>query len=140
MTIIHWRQIQSYVYWLGVIHRAQEELSKLVYELNKKFTEPLKQNEVDAILRCVHKALDKFLACEQGLRAGEFKRVSKEMRDKGGYWYKNETLIERLDITLVEQKYLKTIISIDIKNYFNIWGGDMKRRFYKFVLLWVWGI
>ena len=62
------------------------------------------------------------------------------MRDKGGYWYKNETLIERLDITLVEQKYLKTIISIDIKNYFNIWGGDMKRRFYKFVLLWVWGI
>ena len=33
------------------------------------------------------------------------------MRDKGGYWYKNETLIERLDITREEQKYLKTIIS-----------------------------
>lgn len=32
-----------------------------------------------------------------------------------GYWYKNETLIERLDITLDEQRYLKTIISTEVK-------------------------
>ena len=102
-------------YWLGVTHRNQEELSELVYELNKKFTEPLKQNEVDAILRCVPKAIDKFLDYEQGLRAGEIKRVSKGMRDKGGYWYKNETLIERLDITIEEQKYMKTIVSTEVK-------------------------
>lgn len=102
--------LHCYAYWLGVTHRDQEKLSKLVYMLNEKFTEPLKQNEVDAILRCVPKAIDKFLAYEQGLRAGEIKRVSKGMRDKGGYWYKSETLIERLDVTREEQKYLKTII------------------------------
>ena len=37
------------------------------------------------------------------------------MRDKGGYWYKNETLIERLDITIEEQKYMKTIVSTEVK-------------------------
>ena len=37
------------------------------------------------------------------------------MRDKAGYWYKNETLIERLDITEAEQRHMKTIIGIRIK-------------------------
>ena len=37
------------------------------------------------------------------------------MRDKGGYWYKNETLIERLCITKSEQKHMKTIIGTDEK-------------------------
>ena len=37
------------------------------------------------------------------------------MRDKDGYWYKNETLIERLGITREEQKHLKTIISTEEK-------------------------
>ena len=61
------------------------------------------------------KAIEKFLDYEQGLRTGEIKRVSKGMRDKGGYWYKNETLIERLDITLEEQKYMKSIVSTEVK-------------------------
>lgn len=107
--------LHCYAYWLGVTHRNQEELNELVYKLNEKFTEPLKQNEIDAILRCVPKAIEKFLDYEQGLRTGEIKRVSKGMRDKGGYWYKNETLIERLDITLEEQKYMKSIVSTEVK-------------------------
>ncbi len=107
--------LHMYAYWLGVTHRDEERLTQLVNELNNKFTEPLKQSEVDAILRCVPKAIDKFLAYEQGLRAGEVKRVSKGMRDKGGYWYKNETIIEMLDITLEEQRQLKTIISTQVK-------------------------
>ena len=37
------------------------------------------------------------------------------MRDKGGYWYKNETLIERLEITADEQRKLKTIIGTRVK-------------------------
>ena len=32
-----------------------------------------------------------------------------------GYWYKNETLIDRLGITSKEQKYMKTIIGLDEK-------------------------
>src|SRR5699024_4206928 len=49
------------------------------------------------------------------LRSGERKRVSKGMRDKEGYWYKNETLIDRLGITSKEQKHMKTIIGTDEK-------------------------
>ena len=37
------------------------------------------------------------------------------MRDKAGYWYKNETLIERLEITIEEQRKLKTIIGTEEK-------------------------
>lgn len=37
------------------------------------------------------------------------------MRDKEGYWYKNETLIDRLGITSKEQRHMKTIIGIDEK-------------------------
>lgn len=37
------------------------------------------------------------------------------MRDKDGYWYKNETLINRLGITKSEQKHMKTIIGLDEK-------------------------
>ena len=37
------------------------------------------------------------------------------MKDKAGYWYKNETLIERLGITVEEQRHLKTIIGTRVK-------------------------
>ncbi|MGL4991247.1 MAG: helix-turn-helix domain-containing protein, partial [Sarcina sp.] len=107
--------LHCYAYWIGVTTRDSDNLKEAVNELNNKFTQPMKQTEVDAILRCVPKAIDKFLAYEQGLRSGEVKRVSKGMRDKGGYWYKNETLIERLDITIAEQKQLKTIIGREVK-------------------------
>ncbi len=103
--------LHCYAYWVGVTVRESSKLTEVVNELNNSFTEPLKQNEVDAILRCVPKAIDKFLDYEQGLRSGKVKRVSKGMKDKGGYWYKNETLIERLNITREDQKELKTIIN-----------------------------
>ena len=107
--------IHCYAYWKGIYVRDFYELENIVIELNNAFTEPLKETEVQAILRCVPKAIDKFIAYEQGLRSGERKRVSKGMRDKEGYWYKNETLIERLEITRDEQKHMKTIIGTDEK-------------------------
>ena len=103
--------IHCYAYWLGVTTRDKDILEEQVHELNNKFIKSLKESELNAILRCVPKAIDKFIVYEQGLRLGQAKRVSKGMRDKGGYWYKNETLIEILNITLEEQKNLKTIIS-----------------------------
>ena len=83
--------------------------------INNSFAIPLKSTEVNAVLRCVPKAIDKFLEYEQGIRSGVTKRITKGMRDKGGYWYKNETLIERLDITEAEQRHLKTIIGTRVK-------------------------
>lgn len=107
--------IHCYAYWKGIYVRDQYELEKEVIELNNAFKEPLKDTEVKAVLRCIPKAIEKFIAYEQGLRSGEKKRVSKGMRDKEGYWYKNTTLIERLGITVNEQKHMKTIIGTDEK-------------------------
>ncbi|WP_278549276.1 DNA-binding response regulator [Paraclostridium bifermentans] len=107
--------IHCYAYWKGIYLRDQYELEKEVIELNNAFKEPLKDTEVKAVLRCIPKAIEKFIAYEQGLRSGEKKRVSKGMRDKEGYWYKNTTLIERLGITANEQKHMKTIIGTDEK-------------------------
>jgi len=92
-----------------------EALSNIVYELNNNFLEPQKQTEVDAIIRSVDRAIDKFIDYEQGIRTGDDKRISKNMRNRGGYWYKNETLIDMLGITEEEQKHLKTIIDTNEK-------------------------
>ena len=107
--------VLCFAYWKGIYVRDNYELENVVIEFNNAFTEPLKETEVQAVLRCIPKAIDKFIAYEQGIRSGERKRVSKGMRDKDGYWYKNETLIDRLGITKSEQKHMKTIIGLDEK-------------------------
>lgn len=120
--------LHCYAYWKGIYIREIEELEKEVIDLNNSFTLPLKDSQVFAITRCVPKAIEKFIAYEQGIRSGELKRVSKGMRDKQGYWYKNETLIERLDITLDEQKHLKTIIGVEEKYRRNNEKRKIERR------------
>lgn len=107
--------LHCYAYWKGIYIRDIEKLTEIVEEFNNCFTKPLKDSEVRAVLRCIPKAIDKFLEYEQGIRTGSDKRITKGMRDKGGYWYKNETLIERLDITEQEQRKLKTIIGTRVK-------------------------
>lgn len=107
--------LHCYAYWKGIYIRDIEKLTEIVEEFNNSFTRPLKDSEVRAILRCIPKAIDKFLEYEQGIRCGLNKRVTKGMKDKGGYWYKNETLIERLEITEQEQRELKTIIGTRVK-------------------------
>ena len=120
--------VHCFAYWKGIYIRDSYELENIVIEFNNAFTEPLKETEVQAVLRCIPKAIDKFIAYEQGLRSGERKRVSKGMRDKDGYWYKNETLIDRLGITSKEQKYMKTIIGLDEKYDRNNERRRNKRR------------
>ena len=122
--------IHCYAYWMGIYIRDGYELEKDVNELNNLFLEPLKSTEINSILRCVPKAIDKFISYEQGLRSGERKRVSKGMRDKDGYWYKNSTLIDRLGITLSEQKFMKTIIGTKEKYSRNNERRRVKRRDY----------
>lgn len=107
--------LHCYAYWQGIYIRDNEELENKVLELNSMFKEPLNNREVKAILRCIPKAINKFIEYEQGKALGENKKVSSKMKDRGGYWYKNETLIERLDITEKEQERLETIISANEK-------------------------
>jgi len=107
--------LHCYCYWRGIYIRIPEFLAEVVYELNNKFLEPQPKAEVDAMIRSVGRAVEKFIDYEQGLRSGQDKRISKKMREHGGYWYKNETLIDMLDITPDEQRHLKTIIGTDEK-------------------------
>ena len=120
--------IHCYAYWKGIYVRDPEELKEIIEAFNNSFAIPLKSTEVNAVLRCVPKAIDKFLEYEQGIRSGVTKRITKGMRDKGGYWYKNETLIERLDITEAEQRHLKTIIGTRVKYDRNNEKRKNKRR------------
>ena len=107
--------VHCYAYWQGIYTRDLNDLEQDVMEFNNSLIEPLKETEVKAILRSVPRAIEKFINYEQGLRAGEIRRVSKGMRDKEGYWYRNETLIERLGITELEERSLKTIIGTEEK-------------------------
>lgn len=79
-----------YRYWLCMYTEDTEEALEKTLELNNKFDEPLKRNEVLTDTKAAEKV---------------FKDNSKD------YNYKNSTLIELLDITEEEQKELKTIIS-----------------------------
>lgn len=107
--------LHCYAYWTGIYVRDDEELEKQVIEFNNAFKKPLKENEVKAILRCIPKAINKFLDYQQRLKEGLVAKVTKGMNERGGYWYKNETLIDRLEITPEEQKKMKTIIGTSEK-------------------------
>lgn len=107
--------IHCYAYWRGLIVRDDEMLLEDVKKLNKSFIEPLKSTEIKSICKSANKQVEKFIKYENELRLGLTKKKIAGKRDKVGYWYKNSTLIELLEITLEEQKHLKTIISKEEK-------------------------
>lgn len=121
--------IHCYAYWRGLIVREEEQLYKEIHDLNNSFTEPLKENEIKAVCKTILKKVDLFITYENELRAGIKPKLPKGTKDKPGYWYKNETLIERLDITEEEQGQLKTIISKEEKyNRKNAKRRDARRN------------
>ena len=103
--------LHCYAYWKGIYIRDPEQLTEKTQDLNYKFRVPLKDAEIRAIVKSTGRAIEKFIDYEQGMRSGEDKRVSKAMKERGGYWYTNDRLIEMLNITEDEQRQLKTIIS-----------------------------
>lgn len=103
--------VMLYAYWTGIYNRDPKTLEEMVLEFNSKFKVPLPEPQVKSILKSVQRSVDKFVAYEQAVKEGLRPRVTKGMKDKAGYWFSNETLIERLDITPEEQRRLKTIIS-----------------------------
>lgn len=107
--------IHCYAYWMGLILRDTDELTKEVIDFNNSLTDPLEIAHIRAILRCVPKAIDKFLEYEVGIKNGLIPKPIKGDRNKKGYWYRNSTLIRRLDITPDEEKHMKTIIGKEEK-------------------------
>ena len=57
--------IHCFAYWKGIYVRDEFELQNIVIELNNRFIDPLKENEILSIVRSVGKAIDKFIEYEQ---------------------------------------------------------------------------
>ena len=107
--------LHCFSYWTGIYVRDQDQLLQEVAAFNETFKSSLADSEVRGVCKSINKAIEKFIDYEQGVRSGLVKRVTKGMRDKSGYWYTNKTLIQRLQITELEQQSMKTIISVSEK-------------------------
>lgn len=108
-TILH-----LYAYWIGVTVRDETVLRDEVIALNEKFTQPLKDNEIQAVLECIPKVVQDFL--------------EPTTNSRNGYNYRNERLIDILHITKHEQQYMRTIIDRQEKYRRNNERRKKKRR------------
>lgn len=105
-----------FAYWTGIYTREEDLFKDTIEEFNNRFLVPQKYWEVKTVIKSASKAVKLFIAYEQGIRAGLTSKAIKGAKDKKGFWYKNETLINLFDITVEEQKHMKTIISKEVKN------------------------
>ncbi|OWZ82632.1 winged helix-turn-helix domain-containing protein, partial [Natranaerobius trueperi] len=93
-----------YRYWQCCLLNDPKKALEDVLEFNSKFKNPLKEKEIITATR----------SAEKSWNARSSKKANEIAKDRGylgaGYNYSNKRLIEDLDITSEEQKYLKTII------------------------------
>ncbi|RHW65083.1 DNA-binding response regulator, partial [Clostridium botulinum] len=88
-----------YRYWSCCYEANKEKALENTLDFNEGFKVPLDYKEVEMATRSAEKAYETWL---KDSPSGTYKR--------GGYNYKNQTLIEKLNITDEEMKTLETII------------------------------
>ena len=89
-----------YRYWYCCYCSDKEQALENTFEFNEKFVKPLGRREVRKITKSAEKAYDEWLKDSPN---GSYAR--------GGYNYKNTTLIKMLCITPEEMKHMKTLIN-----------------------------
>lgn len=89
-----------YRYWSCCYEANKEKALENTLEFNKSFVLPLRDKEVEKATKSAQTAYEEWL---KDSPSGVYKR--------GGYNYKNDTLIEKLNITEEEMQQLETIIS-----------------------------
>lgn len=102
--------IYIYHYWMLMVHQDEKTALYHTLNLNDSFSEPLTEDEVKSYVSSsvkMFRDIQGKSAEELKLQAGVYK-----MR---GYNFSNRKLIELLEITVEEQKHLKTIISKEVK-------------------------
>ncbi|RXI44159.1 DNA-binding response regulator, partial [Clostridium tetani] len=99
-----------YRYWSSCYERDTENALQSTLDFNKQFREPLNISEVERATNSAQKAYKAWLKdCPTGTYS------------RGGYNYKNKTLIKLLNITEEEMKVLETIIdNKEVKRRANI--------------------
>lgn len=101
------------ILYTGDKHKALKD----TLEFNKGFKESLAEIEIIKATKSAEKAFEEWLKEEKN---GIYKR--------GGYNYSNLTLIKKLEITLLEQRELKTIIGKEEKNRRKCLANKKNRR------------
>lgn len=94
-----------YRYYSILFNNNKEKALNDTIDFNNNFNKPLRLRNVKAQTKSAEKAYDEWL-----------NNSSNSFYKRGGYNYKNSTLIKFLKITREEQKYLKTIIDKEEKN------------------------
>ena len=84
-----------------------EKLERELQGLNSLFKAPLKDKEVSYKARYIFERFNKEVI--KGADTSQFTEFDR-------YWYRNTTIINRLDITMEEQRHMLTIISKEEKN------------------------
>ena len=89
-----------YRYWSCCYYSDKDQALENTFEFNSKFAKPLLKREVRKITKSAEKAYEEWLKDSPN---GTYSR--------GGYNYKNTTLIKMLNITDDEMKQMKTLIN-----------------------------
>ncbi len=111
-----------YRYWSCCFTSDPEMALQDTMDLNRQFTQPLKENEV----RKATASAEKAWRAKSDKKANE---TAKEMGYPGaGYRISNTKLIDWLDITGEEQQHLRTIIGTREKRSRDLRAKEQKRR------------
>lgn len=84
-----------------------EKLERELHGINSLFKNPLKDKEVSYKAQYIFNKFNKEVI--KGADTSQFTEFDR-------YWYRNTTIINRLDITMEEQRHMLTIISKEEKN------------------------
>lgn len=103
--------LHMYAYWTWLTSADPDEAREAVYRMNDRFSEPLPMADVAAILRSCARTAEEW-----------------ETNENNGYNYKNQTIIDVLDISREEQKKMKTIIGTEEKRQRENASRRLQRR------------
>lgn len=121
------RENLLFIYRLQLLmaYTEQEIALNMTLELNKKFSDPLCENEVISATQSAVTNAELYFKFKNEYEEEKEKLKSKNEKMKitlnkylvnsGVYLYKNKTIIEELNITPVEMEHMKTLINMEIK-------------------------
>ena len=94
---------------------SKEDSLKSTLELNSKMIEPLKDEEVISATKSAEDNAEVYFRLKEKWNESLDITLNQYLSTNGVYLYKNSTIIKDLDITITEQKFMKTLIGTEEK-------------------------